>query len=41
MWVLGVGGAIRDPDRRPGPFDRGHEAPYTLEIVGLLAVLAY
>jgi hypothetical protein len=34
-------GANRDPDRRPGPFDRGCEAPRKLEIVGLSVVQAY
>jgi hypothetical protein len=34
-------GADRDPDRRPGPFDRGREAPRKLEIVGLSVVQAY
>jgi hypothetical protein len=34
-------GADRDPDRRPGPSDRGRKAPRKLEIVVLPAVWAY
>jgi hypothetical protein len=34
-------GANRDPDRRPGPFNKGREALRKFEIVGFPAVQAY
>ena len=40
MGSRGVG-ASSDSNRRPGPVDRGREAPYKLEIVGLLVIRAY
>jgi hypothetical protein len=34
-------GANRDPNRRPGPFNRDYKAPRKLEIMGFLVVQAY